>query len=157
MCWGSTQLSTKRATDVDQCVSDSLQNQCAPRKTLTWYSLIPDPSDEMAVRQRFFNSTEPFSGLPKAELKGSYPSCSSSEQDIEEGKDTKKCSLSVPEWGVFPLFTKLITRGTAEQVGESPIKTSTIIAQAECEYLYLVLLISHKNVRRLSLTSGCVV
>ncbi|XP_037545216.1 mitogen-activated protein kinase kinase kinase 14 [Nematolebias whitei] len=91
----------------------------------------------MAVRQRFFNSTEPFSGLPKAELKGSYPSCSSTEQDIEEeeeeGKDTKTCSLSVPEWGVFPLFTKLITRGTAEQVGESPVKTSTIIAQAECE------------------------
>ncbi|XP_017289042.1 mitogen-activated protein kinase kinase kinase 14 [Kryptolebias marmoratus] len=91
----------------------------------------------MAVRQRFFNSTEPFSGLPKAELKGSYPSCSSTEQETEEeeeeGKDTKKGYLPVPEWGAIPHINKLITRGTAEQVGESPVKTSTIIAQAECE------------------------
>ncbi|XP_013878954.1 mitogen-activated protein kinase kinase kinase 14 [Austrofundulus limnaeus] len=88
----------------------------------------------MAVRQRFFNSTEPFSGLPKAELKGSYPVCSSTEQEAEEeGKDSKKGYLPVPEWGAINLINKLITRGTAEQVGELPIKTSTIIAQAECE------------------------
>ncbi|TNN41172.1 Mitogen-activated protein kinase kinase kinase 14 [Liparis tanakae] len=32
-----------------------------------------------------------------------------------------------------PLINKLLTHGTAEQVGETPLKTSTFIAQAECE------------------------
>ncbi|XP_012734443.2 mitogen-activated protein kinase kinase kinase 14 [Fundulus heteroclitus] len=91
----------------------------------------------MAVRQRLFNSTAPFSGSPKTELKGSYPPSSSKEQETEEeedeGKDSKLGNVQEAEWIQTPLINKLLTRGTAEQVGEMPIKTSTIIAQAECE------------------------
>ncbi|XP_061566874.1 mitogen-activated protein kinase kinase kinase 14 isoform X2 [Cololabis saira] len=91
----------------------------------------------MAVRQRIFNSTAPFSGSPQAELKGTYPTCSATEQetkeDEEEGKESKMGFTDLPEWDKSPLIIKLLTRGTAEQVGEMPIKTSTIIAQAECE------------------------
>uniref|UniRef100_A0A8C7XBA6 Mitogen-activated protein kinase kinase kinase 14a n=1 Tax=Oryzias sinensis TaxID=183150 RepID=A0A8C7XBA6_9TELE len=90
----------------------------------------------MAVRQRFFNSTAPFSDSPK-ELKGTCPSYSSVEQETEdeeeEGKDNTKGYVDVAEWAAIPFFNKLLTQGTAEQVGEKPIKTSTIIAQAECE------------------------
>ncbi|XP_011476291.1 mitogen-activated protein kinase kinase kinase 14 [Oryzias latipes] len=90
----------------------------------------------MAVRQRFFNSTAPFSDSPK-ELKGTCPSYSSVEQETEdeeeEGKDNTKGYVDVAEWAANPFFNKLLTQGTAEQVGEKPIKTSTIIAQAECE------------------------
>lgn len=85
----------------------------------------------MAVRQRIFNSTAPFSGSPQAELKGSYPTCSTAEQETEEEEDEAKDSkVSYVKWDTI---NKLITHGTAEQVGEMPIKTSTIIAQAECE------------------------
>ncbi|XP_062264348.1 mitogen-activated protein kinase kinase kinase 14 isoform X1 [Platichthys flesus] len=87
-----------------------------------------DPADEMAVRQRIFNSTAPFSGSPQAELKGSYPSCSAADQETEEeeedGKDSKMD---------YTLLNKIAMLGTAEQVGEMPLKTSTFIAQAECE------------------------
>lgn len=91
----------------------------------------------MAVRQRFFNSTTPFSGSPKTELKGSYPPSSCKEQETEEeeddGKDSKLGYAQEPEWIPSPQLKKVLTHGTAEQVGEMPIKTSTIIAQAECE------------------------
>lgn len=87
----------------------------------------------MAVRQRIFNSTAPFSGSPQAKLKGSV-TCSTAEQETEEeeeeGKDSK---ISMSQWAIV---TKLLTQGTAEQVGQMPFKTTTIIAQAECEYLY---------------------
>ncbi|KAM6913587.1 mitogen-activated protein kinase kinase kinase 14 isoform 1-T2 [Lycodopsis pacificus] len=88
----------------------------------------------MAVRQRIFNSTAPFSGSSQAELKGSYPSCSAAEQEAveeeeEEGKDSKVGYIAC----LSPLINKLLTHGTAEQVGEMPLKTSTFIAQAECE------------------------
>ncbi|XP_029364303.1 mitogen-activated protein kinase kinase kinase 14 isoform X2 [Echeneis naucrates] len=91
------------------------------------------PADEMAVRQmRLFNSTAPFSGSPKTDLKGSYPPCSAADQgteeEEEEGKDSK---MGYPH--LNPLLNKAWTRGTAEQVDEMPLKTSTIIAQAECE------------------------
>lgn len=92
----------------------------------------------MAVRQRFFNSTAPFSDSPK-ELKGTCPSSSSVEQETEdeeeEGKDNTKGYVDVAEWAANPFFNKLLTQGTAEQVGEKPIKTSTIIAQAECKHV----------------------
>uniref|UniRef100_A0A3Q1FQF2 Mitogen-activated protein kinase kinase kinase 14a n=1 Tax=Acanthochromis polyacanthus TaxID=80966 RepID=A0A3Q1FQF2_9TELE len=84
----------------------------------------------MAVRQRLFNSTAPFSGSPQAELKGSYPTCSTAEQETEEEEDEAKDSKMSFVWNTI---NKLITHGTAEQVGEMPFKTSTIIAQAECE------------------------
>ncbi|KAI3359570.1 hypothetical protein L3Q82_013974, partial [Scortum barcoo] len=91
------------------------------------------PADKMAVRQRIFNSTSPFSGSPQAELKGSYPSCSAAEQETEEeeeeGKDSKMGYIDPSS----PLINKLLTHGTAEQVGEMPLKTSTFVAQAECE------------------------
>lgn len=87
----------------------------------------------MAVRQRIFNSTSPFSGSSQSELKGSYPACSASDQETEdeeeEGKDFKMDYMAC----LNPLINKLLTRGTAEQVGEMPLKTSTFIAQAECE------------------------
>uniref|UniRef100_UPI0037E81BE4 mitogen-activated protein kinase kinase kinase 14 n=1 Tax=Semicossyphus pulcher TaxID=241346 RepID=UPI0037E81BE4 len=87
----------------------------------------------MAVRQRIFNSTSPFSGSSKAELKGSYPSCSAADQEPEEeeedGKDSKMGYIA----GFSPLINKLLMHGTAEHVGEMPLKTSTFIAQAECE------------------------
>ncbi|XP_070836775.1 mitogen-activated protein kinase kinase kinase 14 [Chaetodon trifascialis] len=87
----------------------------------------------MAVRQRIFNSTSPFSGSSQAELKGSYPSCSAADQETEEeeeeGKDSKMGYIAC----LNPLINKLLTHGTAEQVGEMPLKTSTFIAQAECE------------------------
>lgn len=92
-----------------------------------------DPADEMAVRQRIFNSTAPFSGSPQAKLKGSYPSCSAADQETEEeeeeGKESKMADIAC----FSPLINKLLTHGTAEQVGEMPLKTSTFIAQAECE------------------------
>lgn len=91
-----------------------------------------DPADEMAVRQRIFNSTAPFSGSAQAELKGSYPSCSVADQETEEeeeeGKDSK---MGFAQCNIY--ITKVLTHGTAEQVGERPVKTSTFIAQAECE------------------------
>lgn len=94
----------------------------------------------MAVRQRIFNSTAPFSGSPhspssQAELKGSYPECSAAEQETaaqeEPGKDGKLDYIACYN----PLINKLLTRGTAEQVGEKPLKTSSFIAQAECNYV----------------------
>ncbi|XP_031717986.1 mitogen-activated protein kinase kinase kinase 14 [Anarrhichthys ocellatus] len=90
----------------------------------------------MAVRQRIFNSTAPFSGSSQAEMKGSYPSCSAAEQEAEEeeeeeeeGKDSEMGYIAC----LSPLINKLLTHGTAEQVGEMPLKTSYFIAQAECE------------------------
>ncbi|XP_059204243.1 mitogen-activated protein kinase kinase kinase 14 [Centropristis striata] len=86
----------------------------------------------MAVRQRIFNSTAPFSGSSQAELKGSYPSCHAADQEAEEeeeeGKDSKMDCIAFS-----PVINRLLTHGTAEQVGEMPLKTSTFIAQAECE------------------------
>ncbi|XP_030262781.1 mitogen-activated protein kinase kinase kinase 14 [Sparus aurata] len=88
----------------------------------------------MAVRQRIFNSTLPFSGSSKAELKGSLPPCSTADQEKEEeeeeeGKDSKMGYTACP---YNPTMMKYMTHGTAEQVGELPPKTSSVIAQ-ECE------------------------
>lgn len=96
--------------------------------------LSPDPADEMAVRQRIFNSTSPFSGSTQVGLKGSYPSCSAdqeTEAEEEEGQDSKMGYMT----HLNPLINKLLTHGTAEQVGEMPLKTSSFIAQAECKLL----------------------
>lgn len=96
-----------------------------------------DPADEMAVRQRIFNSTSPFSGSSQVELKGSYPPCSAdqeTEEEEEEGKDSK---MGYKPY-LNPLIKKLLTHGTAEQVGEMPLKTSTFIAQAECNFVVLI-------------------
>lgn len=86
----------------------------------------------MAVRQRIFNSTAPFSGSPQAELKGSYVGCSVPDQGAlkaveKEGK--------VDFMAIHPYLSKVLTQGTAEQVGQGPLKNSTFIAQAECEFL----------------------
>uniref|UniRef100_A0AAQ5WZT8 Protein kinase domain-containing protein n=1 Tax=Amphiprion ocellaris TaxID=80972 RepID=A0AAQ5WZT8_AMPOC len=103
----------------------------------------------MAVRQRIFNSTAPFSGSHQAELKGSCPTCSTAEQETEEEEDEAKDSkMSYVKWDTI---NKLITHGTAEQVGEMPFKTSTIIAQAECKYVFFSLsaqLTPRKKTRR---------
>ncbi|XP_047427143.1 mitogen-activated protein kinase kinase kinase 14 [Mugil cephalus] len=86
----------------------------------------------MAVSHRIFNSTAPFSGCPQAELKGSYMPRSTGEQeteeDEEEGKESKMAYRA--NW---PRINKVLTQGTAEQVGERPFKNSPFIAQAECE------------------------
>lgn len=89
----------------------------------------------MAVRQRIFNSTSPFSGTSQVELKGSYPPCSAdqeTEDEEEEGKDSKMGYIA----SLNPLINKLLTHGTAEQVGEMPLKTSIFIAQAECNLVF---------------------
>lgn len=102
----------------------------------------PDPADEMAVRQRIFNSTSPFSGSSQVELKGSYPSCSADQETKEEedeGQDSKMGYMAC----LHPFIAKLLTQGTAEQVGEMPLKTSTFIAQAECNLVFLMFLILH--------------
>lgn len=94
----------------------------------------------MAVRQRIFNSTSPFSGSSQVELKGSYPSCPAdqeTEEEEEEGKDSKMGYTAC----FSPLINKLLTHGTAEQVGEMPLKTSSFIAQAECNFVFLIFLI----------------
>lgn len=89
----------------------------------------------MAVCKRPFNSTSPFCGLSQVELKGSYPSCSADqkaeeEEDEEEGKHSKTV---LAFW-----FNKLLTHGTAEQVGEEPLKTSIFIAQPECNFSFSI-------------------
>ncbi|XP_074512204.1 mitogen-activated protein kinase kinase kinase 14 [Sebastes fasciatus] len=81
----------------------------------------------MAVRQRLFNSTAPFSGSSQAELKGSYPSCSAAEQEVAEEEEEEGKGY------INPMIKKVLTHGTAEQMGKMPLKTSTFIAQAECE------------------------
>lgn len=88
----------------------------------------------MAVRQRIFNSTAPFSGSPQAELKGSYPACSATDQETEEEEEEGKDSKMDYRPHLSSLLNKVLTQGTAEQVGEMPLKTSTFIAQAECNY-----------------------
>ncbi|XP_031168114.1 mitogen-activated protein kinase kinase kinase 14 [Sander lucioperca] len=87
----------------------------------------------MAVRQRIFNSTAPFSGSSQAELKGSYSPCSAADQEAEEEEEEGKSSKMDFSTGFNPLINRVLTYGTAEQVGEMPRKTSTFIAQAECE------------------------
>ncbi|XP_075894720.1 mitogen-activated protein kinase kinase kinase 14 isoform X2 [Nelusetta ayraudi] len=87
----------------------------------------------MAVCKRPFNSTSPFCGLSKGELKGSYPSCSADQEteedeEEEEGKDSKMSYMAL-----LPNIKKFMTHGTAEQVGEMPLKLSYFIAQPEGE------------------------
>ncbi|XP_056434853.1 mitogen-activated protein kinase kinase kinase 14 isoform X1 [Gadus chalcogrammus] len=86
--------------------------------------------DEMAVRQRIFNSTAPFSGSPRAELKVGYVGCSVPDQGAqeEERKEGKEDYMAI-----HPYLRQVLTQGTAEQVGEGPLKNSTFVAQAECE------------------------
>nr|XP_057904668.1 mitogen-activated protein kinase kinase kinase 14 isoform X2 [Doryrhamphus excisus] len=92
----------------------------------------------MAVRQRIFNSTAPFSGSPAADLKGSYPKCTATEkgtqqQEEEEEDEEPWKSGKVDYIALSPLLNKVLTQGTAKQVGEAPLKSSPFIAQAECE------------------------
>lgn len=86
----------------------------------------------MATRHRIFNSTSPFSGTSQVKLKGLYPACSAADQDTEdeeeEGNKNKINLLTLN-----PFLSKALTHGTAEQIGEKPLKTSSFIAQAECE------------------------
>ncbi|KAM9391561.1 mitogen-activated protein kinase kinase kinase 14 [Pholidichthys leucotaenia] len=92
----------------------------------------------MAVMQRIFNSTYPFCDPPQAKLKGllpPYPVATEQETEDEKeedgGEDGKRGFGS--DWAMNSLISKLLMQGTAEQVGEKPLKTSTIVAQAECE------------------------
>lgn len=77
-----------------------------------------------------FNSTSPFCPS-RTELKGSCTSSSAVDKETkdEEGKEIKMCQID----SLNPLLKKVLTHGTAEQVGEMSLKTSTFIAQAECE------------------------
>uniref|UniRef100_A0A8C7JUL3 Mitogen-activated protein kinase kinase kinase 14a n=1 Tax=Oncorhynchus kisutch TaxID=8019 RepID=A0A8C7JUL3_ONCKI len=88
----------------------------------------------MAVNQRIFNSTRPFSGSPQIELKGSYPSLPSPEDRTsdEEGKESEGDFMAC----LKPRLIQVLTQGTAEQVGEAgPLnyQKNSFIAQAECE------------------------
>lgn len=88
----------------------------------------------MATRHRIFNSTSPFSGTSQVKLKGLYPACSAADQDTEdeeeEGNKNKINLLTLN-----PFLSKALTHGTAEQIGEKPLKTSSFIAQAECKII----------------------
>lgn len=90
----------------------------------------------MAVRQRIFNSTSPFSGTSQVELKGSVAVCTlATDQDTEdEDEDANNNKINLSKFN--PLLRKLWTYGTAEQVGEGPLKTSSFIAQAECKIFF---------------------
>ncbi|XP_071399875.1 mitogen-activated protein kinase kinase kinase 14 [Centroberyx affinis] len=86
----------------------------------------------MAVRQRICNSTAPFSGSSQVNLKGSHPSCPTPDQEAEaeeEGGKESKMDMS----HFTSSLKKALTQGTAEQVGEGPLKNSPFIAQAVCE------------------------
>ncbi|XP_061906031.1 mitogen-activated protein kinase kinase kinase 14 [Entelurus aequoreus] len=96
----------------------------------------------MAVRQRILNSTAPFSGSPPVDLKGSYPKCTATEkgtqqqqeeEEEEEEEPWKSGKVDYIALTLSPLLNKVLTQGTAEQVGEAPLKSSAFIAQAECE------------------------
>uniref|UniRef100_A0A3Q2ZJD1 Mitogen-activated protein kinase kinase kinase 14a n=1 Tax=Hippocampus comes TaxID=109280 RepID=A0A3Q2ZJD1_HIPCM len=101
----------------------------------------------MAVSQRILNSTSPFSGSPLADLKASYPKCKAGEkgtqqhhkqqqqQQGEEEEDEEQWKSSKVDYiaRLSPLLNKVLTQGTAEQVGETSLKSSPFIAQAECE------------------------
>ncbi|KAG7243553.1 hypothetical protein INR49_011109 [Caranx melampygus] len=90
-----------------------------------------DPADEMARPVRLFNSTAPFSGSPKDELKCSYLPRSAADQgtdeDDEEGKESKM------GYHLTQFLSKAWTQGTAEHMAEMSSQNKTIIAQAECE------------------------
>uniref|UniRef100_A0A8C6UTI3 Mitogen-activated protein kinase kinase kinase 14a n=1 Tax=Neogobius melanostomus TaxID=47308 RepID=A0A8C6UTI3_9GOBI len=89
----------------------------------------------MAVRQRIFNSTSPFSGTSQVELKGSFAVCTATDQDTEdEDEDPNNNKNNLIK--LNPLLRKLWTYGTAEQVGMGPLKTSSFIAQAECKIFF---------------------
>ncbi|XP_061701409.1 mitogen-activated protein kinase kinase kinase 14 isoform X3 [Syngnathoides biaculeatus] len=107
---------------------------------------------DMAVSQRILNSTAPFSGSPLADLKSSYPKCTAAEkgtqrqhhrqqkhqQQQKQGEEEEEEEQWKSSKGDFvarlsPLLNKVLTQGTAEQVGQTPLKSSPFIAQAECE------------------------
>lgn len=86
----------------------------------------------MAVCKRPFNSTSPFCGLSKGKMKGSYPSYPA-EQETEEDDDDEERKGSKMKYMdlLLPMIKKVMTHGTAELVGEMPVKTSIFVAQAE--------------------------
>lgn len=84
----------------------------------------------MAVCKRPFNSTSPFCGLSKGELKGSYPSCSA-DKETEEDDDEEEGKGSNMKYMDLPIIKKVMTHGTAELVGKVPLKLSEFVAQAE--------------------------
>lgn len=86
----------------------------------------------MAVRQRIFNSTSPFSGMPEFGLKGSVEVSRATDEDTED-EDEDSNSHKIPFIKYPPSLKKLLACGTAELISEGPLKTSSFIAQAECE------------------------
>ncbi|XP_077591087.1 mitogen-activated protein kinase kinase kinase 14 [Stigmatopora nigra] len=107
----------------------------------------------MAVRQRIFNSTAPFCGSALSDLKASYPKCVVAEKGTqqqqhhhqlqqkqqqpgeEEEEEEEQWKSSKVDYiaRLSPLLNKVLTQGTAEQVGQTPLKSSPFVAQAECE------------------------
>ncbi|KAM6957636.1 mitogen-activated protein kinase kinase kinase 14 [Aplochiton taeniatus] len=85
----------------------------------------------MAVWQRTLNSTTPFSGSALVELKGARSSWPTSSEQKTENKEQNESKVDL--MASNPVLTKLLTHGTAEQVGEGPLKNSNFIAQAVCE------------------------
>lgn len=85
----------------------------------------------MAVCKRPFNSTSPFCGLSKGKLKGSYPSCSADQETEEDDDDEERKGSKVNVMAMLPNIKKVMTHGTAEQVGQMPPKMSGVIAQAQ--------------------------
>ncbi|KAM9456893.1 mitogen-activated protein kinase kinase kinase 14 isoform 2-T4 [Clarias gariepinus] len=89
----------------------------------------------MAVVQRIFNSTQPFSmstNQPQLKVHGCLASSPEPQSPVTTGKDDKQHKLT--EWPNFQLL-KVISHGTAKHIGTGPLDTEkpSIIAQAECE------------------------
>lgn len=90
----------------------------------------------MAVVQRIFNSTQPFSmstNQPQLKVHGCLASSPEPQSPVTTGKDDKQHELT--EWPNFQLL-KVISHGTAKHIGTGPLDTEkpSIIAQAECKY-----------------------
>lgn len=94
-----------------------------------FFSLPPDPAGKMAVCKRPFNSTSPFCGLSKGDMKGS--SYSADQETEEDDDDEERKGGSKMKYIDLLLIKKVMTHGTAELVGEMPVKTSIFVAQAE--------------------------
>ncbi|XP_026772509.3 mitogen-activated protein kinase kinase kinase 14 [Pangasianodon hypophthalmus] len=88
----------------------------------------------MAVVQRIFNSTQPFSmstNQPKLKVHSCHASSPEPQSPVTSGKDDKQYELT--DYSNY--FLKVISHGTAKHVGTGPLGTEkpSIIAQAECE------------------------
>lgn len=102
----------------------------------------------MAVEQRIFNSTRPFSmstNQPKAKGHACLASSVEPQSPDTSGKGDKQHELMD-----YSKFIEVISHGTAKHVGTGPLGTEkpSFIAQAECKSLILLLKSLKKGTQR---------